>query len=281
MRRYDALARHERAQHADSQIKVFNLGIVSMTERRDVYGSFRRVLWRRPLRRRVFRRRTGRRRLLRRVLWRRRPVLRGRRAHGGLRGVPARGELLRRGLPARRQLLRRGRLPAQRAHFPRRRGLLSRRDGLPALRRRGRRMLPGPGVPHHPAGLPHHFLCPYPHRRGGHLHRRGEHQRRQRALLGVHRQVHRGAGAPAPLGLHRDRVLHRRGGLVLPALQPGERPEVLLPEDRRAALCLRGGQFPRRHPLGPPGLCRRDLRFPLLRRGPLPAGLLRQRRRGL
>ena len=29
MRRYDALARHERAQHADSQIKVFNLGIVS------------------------------------------------------------------------------------------------------------------------------------------------------------------------------------------------------------------------------------------------------------
>ena len=28
MRRYDALARHERAQHADSQIKVFNLGIV-------------------------------------------------------------------------------------------------------------------------------------------------------------------------------------------------------------------------------------------------------------
>ena len=28
MRRHDALARHERAQHADSQIKVFNLGIV-------------------------------------------------------------------------------------------------------------------------------------------------------------------------------------------------------------------------------------------------------------
>ena len=29
MRRDDALARHERAQHADTQIKVFNLGIVS------------------------------------------------------------------------------------------------------------------------------------------------------------------------------------------------------------------------------------------------------------
>ena len=29
MRRYDALARHARAQHADSQIKAFNLGIVS------------------------------------------------------------------------------------------------------------------------------------------------------------------------------------------------------------------------------------------------------------
>ena len=38
MRRYDALARHARAQHADSQIKVFNLGIVSgiTTAARDV-----------------------------------------------------------------------------------------------------------------------------------------------------------------------------------------------------------------------------------------------------